>query len=249
MDVIYIRMAADKEEDISLDNIAKYLTPEVALLEFQEQYIEKLTFKCKQAMFNSDIFTKQQIVETATEKTINLDNVYDTLYPFALKFSQDWKFMVKLVANLTDMNKGLVVAHSFSKDFKFKTKDDYINDRRRAVEANAPDEVIRTIDDEIVRIDHADNPEEFKKYLVKQDFYPFSGKSQEEIIDIKSRKTVPEEVIVLDDNYGYIFDELEQENPTFYDMDKGEQKELIKKKVADIIESLDKTETEIPEFE
>jgi len=248
-DIIWIRMPDAKEEDISLENIARYLTPEVALLEFQDAYIEKLTHSCKQAMFNADIFTKQQISQTATEKTIDLDNVYDTLYPWALRFSQDWKFTVRLIAKLTDMDDGLVIAHSFSKDFKFKTKDDYIADRAAAVKAEAPDEILRTIDDEIVRIDNADNPDEFKKYLVKQEFSPFSGKSQEEIIDIKSRGMVPKWVIVLDDNFGYIFDEIERDEPEFYSKKKGEQYDIIQKKVQQIMDDIETPTTKLPEFE
>ena len=146
------------------------------------------------------------------------------------------------------MDKDLVVAHSFSKDFKFKSKDDYINDRKLAVDAQAPDEILRTIDDEIVRIDNADNPEEFRKYLVKQEFYPFSGKSKEEIIDIKSRNMVPRWVIVLDDNYGYIFDEIEREEDDFYNKKKGDQLEIIKKKVDEIILLLEQPKTQPPEL-
>ena len=157
-DVVYIPIPRGKEEQLSLDNLAKYITPEVALLEFQQRYIEYLTDECLQAVFNSEIFTRDEIATTATEKRIDLDNIYDTLYPLSVRYANLWTFGVKLIAQITSLDNDLVAVLTFSKDFKFKSKDDYISDRNLAKESGAPDAILRNIDDEIMMIDTADNP-------------------------------------------------------------------------------------------
>jgi hypothetical protein len=214
----------------------RYVSPDISLIDFQDRYVEGLVAKCKQVMYNSDIFSREEIATTATEKTIDLDAIYDTLFPLSVKFSTDWKYFVTLTAKLTDMENNLTVVMTFAKDFKFKTKQDLVNERGSALTAGCPDDVLRDIDDDIMRITTSDNPYDFRKYKTMQTFYPFSGKSIEEKLTIKSSGTVPEKIKVLDDNYGWIFDELEMENPGFYDMPKLKQKELIDAKVEQIIE-------------
>ena len=237
-DVIYIPIPRGKEEQLSLDNLAKYITPETALLEFQRQYVEYLTNECMQAVFNSDIFTREDIATTATEKTIDLDNIYDTLYPLSLRFAELWEYGVNLIAEITSLQKNLIASLSFSKDFKFKSKDDYIRDRKAAQEAGAPDVILRNIDDEIIRIDTANNPHEYQIYRTIQSFDPFSGKTDEEIISAMMSNTVPFEVKVLYDNLGWIFDDIFLEHEDFFQMPRKKQVEIVDAKVQEIIESL-----------
>ena len=248
-DVIYIPIPRGKEEQLSLDNLAKYITPETALLEFQRQYVEYLTNECMQAVFNSDIFTREDIATTATEKTIDLDNIYDTLYPLSLRFAELWEYGVNLIAELTSLQKNLIASLSFSKDFKFKSKDDYIRDRGAAQEAGAPDMILRHIDDEIIRIDTANNPHEYQIYKTIQSFDPFSGKTDEEIISAMMSNTVPFAVKVLYDNLGWIFDDIFLEHEDFFQIPRKKQVEIVDAKVQEIIKELDTQQTEAPQFE
>lgn len=242
-DVITVKMPDDPEEQIQLDNLVHYISPEVALLEFQDTFIDKLTERCQEAMYNSETFDKTQVAQTATEKTISLDNIYDTLFPLSVKYAKDWVFGVKLIAKLTDLDKDLVAVMTFSKDFKFKSKDNLINERKQALDSKAPDEVTRDIDDDIMRISTADNPYEFMKYKTKQEFDPFSGKSEEDKAAIKASGLVPKKVLVLDDNYGWIFDELELEHEGFYQFPKKKKKELLNKKVEEIMKEMEAEST------
>jgi len=244
-DIIYIPIPRGKDEQLSLDNLAHYITPETALLEFQRSYVEYLTNECMQAVFNSDIFTKEDIATTATEKTIDLDNIYDTLYPLSLRFAELWEYGVNLVAEITSSHKNLIVSLNFSKDFKFKSKDDYIRDRKSAQEAGAPDVILRNIDDEIIRIDTANNPHEYQIYRTVQSFDPFSGKTDEEIISAMMSNTVPFHVKVLYDNLGWIFDDIFLEHPDFFQMQRKKQVEIVDKKVQEIMLELD-VGTEMP---
>ena len=244
-DVIRVSIPRGKDEQLSLDNLVHYVTPEVTLLEFQRQYVEYLTNECMQAVFNSDIFTKEDIATTATEKTIDLDNIYDTLYPLSMRYAELWKFGVTLIAEITNMQKDLIATLSFAKDFKFKSKDDYIRDRRNAQDAGAPDIILRNIDDEIIRIDTANNPHEYQIYRTVQSFDPFSGKSDEEIITSMVSNTVPFHIKVLYDNLGWIFDDIFLEHDDFFQMPRKNQVEIVDAKVQEIISELT-SGTEMP---
>ena len=248
-DVIYVPIPRGKDEQLTLDNLAKYITPETALLEFQRSYVEYLTNECMQAVFNSDIFTREDIATTATEKTIDLDNIYDTLYPLSLQFAESWTFGVHLIAEITSMQKNLIASLTFSKDFKFKSKDDYIQDRKNAQEAGAPDMILRNIDDEIIRIDTANNPHEYQIYRTVQSFDPFSGKTDEEIISAMMSNTVPFHIKVLYDNLGWIFDDIFLEHPDFFQTPRKKQVEIVDAKVQEIVDELEGQQTQTPGFE
>jgi hypothetical protein len=248
-DIVYVPLPRGKEEQLSLDNLVRYVTPETALLEFQRDYIEYLTNECMQAVFNSDIFTAEEVATTATEKRIDLDNIYDTLYPLSLQFSWAWEFQVDTIAIVTGKQKNLIARLTFSKDFKFKSKDDYIRDRNAAKEAGTPDAILRQIDDEIMKIDTAENPIEFDVYKTVQSFDPFSGKTEDEIMVALSSNTVPFDIKVLYNNLGWIFDDILTNEPEFFTMNRKKQQKLVKEKVDKIVAELEKQQTQAATFE
>ena len=250
-DIITVPLPKTGDDLLSLDNMIRYISPPIDLPKFQDEYIDKLTKKCISTVYNSDIFTRSEIAETATAKTIDLDNVYDTLFPMAVKFSALYKFGVKSIAKLIDREEGLVVVHSFSKDFRFKSKDDYIAERAAAVAAEVPAEVLGAIDSEIFRIDTADNPDEFAEHEIRRDLNPFEGKRREEVQFIISGQLAPRRQIILYTCYGFIFDLILSEKPKFWMLDKDKQMDILYAKVDEIIAEMEseKPKTEQPEFE
>lgn len=238
-DVVIVDLPGSKEEQLSLDNIVRYIYPPVDLIQFQDEYIDKLTWKAKQTMFNSDIFTREEVAETATGKNIDLQNVYDTLWPLAVKQADTWVFFVRVIASLTDMDTDLVAVFVYDKDFKMKTTTELYADLQKANESGADSFAIMDIQQDIARNIFANNPEEFRKYIVRQMFYPFSGKTTEEKIYIKTSGNTTRFNKVLDDNYGNIFDMIELETPEFYMMTKDKQWEILQAKVEELIKEID----------
>jgi hypothetical protein len=190
-------------------------------------------------MFNSDIFTREQIAETATGKNIDMQNVYDTLWPEACKHADMWTFFVQIIAGLTDMEEGLRVLFAYDKDFKMKSTTELYADLEKANTSGADSFAIQDIQQDIARNIFVNNPTEFQKYLVRQDFYPFSGKSEAEKITIKTSGNTTKFNKVLDDNYGVIFDYIELQEPDFYQMDKTKQWEILQAEVKKIIAEID----------
>jgi hypothetical protein len=240
-DVIYITMPRDKDDFFNLDNIVKYVSPSVELVQWQDRYIEKLTIRCKEAMYNTELFSKKEVAETATGKNIDLQNVYDSLYTMAKAYSTKWKFAVTSIAKIADMDEDLVAFYNFSKDFKLKSLTDLYNDLKIVSDSGADSFVKEQIYDDIAGIVYSEDPIAKGKYEAKKAFYPFSGKSEKEIMFALSSNDIPEEVKVLYLNYGWIFDEIYVENANtnspvnFYELNRAEQKVLIDKKIKEII--------------
>lgn len=242
-DTITIAMPKNAEDVIKLDNIIRYEYPPVELVKFQDSYIDKLTVFVKEAVFNTELFSRKEVSETATGKNISLQNVYDSLYTVAKAYSKVWKFLVTTVADATDLNEGLICFYNFSKDFKLKSLTDLYIDLKMVGDARASEFVKSSIEQDIASIIYSEDEVGLKKYNIKQSFFPFSGKTPEQIAMIVGGNTVSKFTKVFWANFGVIFDELELEQAengvNFYTLNRKKMYELIKIKVDTIISELD----------
>lgn len=238
-EVITIEMPETPEDMFPLSNLIDYKTPPIEILQWQEQYVEKLTQKARSVVFNTDIFDKQEVQATATGKNIDLQNVYDVLYPMVVQLGDAWGFIVNGVANITDLDEGLVALFIFQKDFKLKGTETLIADLKAANDSGADPSIINAINNDIARIIYEDNPLEYQKYLLKQVYNPFQGKSNDEIMLLLNGDLTTQYNKVLYSNLGNIFDELEAEQiakgSDFYMLNKAEQNRLVKEKVDSMI--------------
>lgn len=242
-DAITIKMPRTAEEMIPLDKLIHYDRPDVDIIKWQEEYIDKLTEKAKAIIFNSDIFTKQQVSETATGKNISLQNVYDTLYPFAKNYARAWKFGISVIANLADLSKDLYINCSFDKDFKLKSLEDLLVDLKSANDSGANSSLIDHINDDIALIIYDGQPKELQKYRTRSEFNPFAGKSEKEIFMQLSMSFVPKRKKIFYANFGAIFDELEADagklKQDFYNYERVKQLELLDKKITEYVTLVD----------
>lgn len=233
------------ENMLNLEQMVAFKSPPTDIIKLMDEYVDKVTKRAKEIIFNSDVFTKNQIAETATKHTIDLQSVYDTLQPVFKNFSATWEHTAKLVASFTDLDKDLVLSFTFNKDAKLKTKNELLQDLLLVNTAGGSNEVRRDIQNDIVRITYSDSPNEYLKYQVKDMFNPFSGFSEQQITNAMLSEFVKKETKVLYYNYGYIFDMLEMEEAkagkNFYQLDKPKQKEKIEAAVAEIMKSLEST--------
>ncbi len=230
---IVLRLPDDRADIIPLSDLVSFKNPDTAILEFQRDYIQSCIREAKAAVFQSDIFTKSDVqqTETATAKNIDMQNVYDTLRPFALHYSKLWENMVQAVASFTDLGEGLVSKIVFSSDFKLKGLTELLADLESANRSEAGAIVRRFVMRDIANIIHSDEPQELLKYEIRESYNPFSGMSETEKMflltsDLTSRKTK-----VLAANLGHIFDILEAEfgakGVNFYKLEKSIQRKAI----------------------
>ena len=238
-DSLVIKLPKDTKDIVDVKNMIHYAYPPVELVEFQDKYISRLTEWCKEAVYNTEIFSRKEIAETATGKNIDLQNVYDSLYTLAESYSETWTFFVTSVAKIVDMDKGLTAKMIFSKDFKMKSLNDLYNELKIVSDSKADSFVKDQIQDDIARVMYHDNPTEYYKWLTKKAFYPFSGKSPQEIAIALASPYLPEDVKTLYYNFGWLLDmialDLEKKNQNFWIMPISEQYKIIQSYVKKLI--------------
>jgi hypothetical protein len=246
---IELKMPRDKEDIVTLENIVKYIYPPVDLIKFQDEYIKSLTAQCKEAKYNSELFSRQEIAETATGKNIDLQNVYDALYSMAKAFEFTWEFGIKTIAKITDKYLDLIYNYTFSKDFKMKSLNDLYWDLKIVSDSKADAFVKQGIQDDIARMIYTDDPTGYLKYKTKEEFYPYSGKTQEQIALIVGSAPPDDFNRTLWESYGWIFGELEREylkkGINFYELARSKQWSALKRKV----EALAKNREGVKPFE
>lgn len=235
-DVIRVRMPKDLKDVVSLENLLVYKHPPIDLLEFQKTFgFVELRAAAQSAVYNSDIFSKDEVSQTATEKTIDLDAVYDTLLPFADSWSGMFIHIYKCIAALRDMDKDFVIVHEFPKDFKMQSLNALLDDLQKATTNGAPSHIKKAISRDITRKIYADAPQEALKIETKDKYFPFPGKSEGEITSVIANGLSTKYLSTLYSLFDVIFSDIEFETKAqekdFYQMDETMQRDLIKKKV------------------
>lgn len=239
-DIKMLKLPRDKEEMIDLDKMMVYKYPPVEIIKWMDEYIEKISVKVQKTVFNSETFTRDKVAKTATGENLDMQNVYDTLTPFAQQVSSVWEFSVRIIANFMDYGKGLIVKYTFPNDFKLKSTWELLMELKTTQESGAPGNIRQTITDDIMRNFLQDDESEWIRYRAKMKHYPFNGKTDKEIQEAISNNLVTKDVQILWANFENIFQELEVEQERnnediwFYDMTFEMQTELVNKKVQEI---------------
>jgi hypothetical protein len=208
---IVISLPRHATDFIDLEKLVAFKAPPVEILKFQQDLLESLTHTAKAVVFNSDLFDKKQVADTATGKNIDLQNVYDALYGFARHFADSWEFFVKACAEITDLQKGLIAQIVIPRDFKLKTRDQLMAELKEAHDSGAGPAVRMGIERDLVRALTIDSPDEYTRWQVKERFNPFSGAGEAELVTLLQSDLVPKSRKVLYANFNQIFDDLEME--------------------------------------
>jgi hypothetical protein len=237
-DIVTLTLPKDPAEIIDLERLLVYKMPPIELLTFQQEYIEYLKKSVHAMMFNADLFTRDVVSVTATEKILETDNMNDTLYPFARQYSSVWEFTVRNIATYTDLNTGLTVQHKFPNDFKMKGLLELMTELKMAKDASASTSTISAIEDDINEILYSDRPEELKEMKIKNEINPFRGVNDTDIRFIITMDNIPLYNRTLWENFESIFQDLEVENPELYDMAYSKIIELVKVKTQEYIDNI-----------
>jgi hypothetical protein len=235
-DVIQVPMPRSGDEMPDLTKYVAYFTPDIALIQWMSDYADKLEEKAIKAVYNSETFKRDQVEKTATGENVDLQNVYDTLYPISEQLSYLWKGFHWFIAVFTDNDQGTTFFHKFPRDFKFKSESELLNDLKSANESNAPAFLKQEINWDIAMIRYRDDPDSLKRYEVRNKFMPFMGKSPDEITYIFSSGLARQSDKILWANFDIIFSALEKENKGFYDLKHESQAKLVSEKTTAIME-------------
>lgn len=242
-DVIYIKLPKNSEDLLDLDKLLVFKSPAVDIVTFQKEYLEFLEKACKADVFNSDIFTRSEVAETATGKTLDLQNVYDTLYNCSLGYAEFWEFLVKMTAEFTDLDGGLVAYIVFSKDFKLKGITELLSDLEAANRAGASIDVREAIQSDMMSIIYADNPEGLRKVEARKRHNPFASMSAEQVNMALASSNVPNKLkskyLLMSAIFADVEQEAQEEGLNFYEIAFTEQKKRIDAKLAEYMKDTD----------
>ena len=238
-EMLTLPMPRDKEDMLDLNQLVSIKTIPVDLPKFMNEYLIQLENQAMQDVFVSESFNRITQTKTATEKELDMESVYDTLLPFANKYSAVWKKLVIMTATFIDNGPGLTVTHSFPKDFKLKTSNALIDDRQKAMTAQVPAYLLQEIDNDLAVKLYADNHQALREYQVKQQHIPFKGKSDAQIQIAINMNLTPAFDKILWSNYDAIFGELDaaalNKGEDFYSYSYDKRVGLIAAKVDEYI--------------
>jgi hypothetical protein len=242
-DIIRMQIPRTADEAMSLTNLVAYVTLPIDVLTFQSTNVDKLTREAIKAIFNSDTFTQSEIQQTATEQVINLQAVYDTIYPFAVQYSELWSYIIWQTSEYMSISEGLIITKIVKQDFKLKTFDELMADLQAAKTAGADVTIINGLSDDIASVQYKDEPDKLQKHNTMQRFNPFIDKTENEKLSIVSTLPIDNDTRVLYTFYGQIFNDIDIERPEFYSLATAKQRDIIYEYVAKYKESVTATLT------
>lgn len=233
--VTVLPIPQDKTQMIELDRLIAFKGPEVQLITWMEEYVERLSSRVKTTMYNSDIFTRKEIAETATAKNLQLQNAYDSLFDFAESFANYWQFAVTMCARITDLSNGLTAKLIFPKDFGFKGLEEMLAELEAAQRANAGPVVIRELMNNIVLFLHDGNPDALAEYQKLETHNPFSAANEMEISGALASPLVPDRLKVRYQLMNHITDRIYAAFPDFGKMTFEVRERMIEAIVTELM--------------
>lgn len=240
-DIIFIPPPRGKDEPYTNPaDFIRYFAPSIDLVKFQYEYQDKITENFMKAIFGSQAVTKTTINKTATEIDLSMESTYDTLYPFNNKYSQLWTFIVRSISENLQIGSDVIIYHSFPKDLKMKTAASILAEAKLVTETGLSQHAKNALNDDYLEIMYADDKDTLIKLRIKDKFYPFSGKTEQEVRMIINSGEVTRKMVILYNFFDDIFDDIDNEiGDRFYIMPYSQQKEQISNKVQLIMNDID----------
>lgn len=240
-DVVTVPMPRDTKDVFDLSKLVHYPQLQVELLKFQDDYVNSLTPKFNASVFNSDVFTSALTTDvTKAAIVVSVDNVNDTLRPFAQQYARMRTYQLKVCANYIDID-DLDAVYKFPKNLGVRTRGELLDEATKA--ANLPGYIKNEINKELSEVLLVDSPDELKRVRVKERFFPLSDKTQAEAVFIISNGHTNKYNEILWANFPVIFNMAEvsaqADGLYLYDMTHDKIKERLDTAVEEFIATID----------
>jgi hypothetical protein len=248
-EAVYIPMPSDISQVPNLENMVAYKSPPIELIKFMNELSLQLEKQAHHAVYNSTALIKinfsaggvgqEQPEVTATADTAQYENIYKAVRPFSLHYSSVCENIATVMAREAMVPpERIEVSHRIPRDLKLKNTRDLTNELKTANESGAPSFLVDGINNDLAEIQFSGDPLGKRKYDTQRRFFPFGGKSKDEIAQLMSSSDVPRESKVLYANYEPIFTEIEEGTPEFYILTPTRQRQLVDDMVAEWMERI-----------
>jgi hypothetical protein len=241
-DVIKFPMPNEGEQTLKLSDLTHTVFLPESILQSKKQYIAEIKDEIIKTIFNASIVTKDEIAATATEKVIDLQGIYATLNLLGKQVSECFIWMVECIAELKDYE-GVEVVHGYTLNLKLESVETLMEKRAKAIQANAPIEIIKAIDLAILQKQHIDSPKFINRYSVWERYRPFADKSDIVAIQILAGLPATNKYKILYNFFGQIKQNIIAEHgDAFFDYDDKKRDALINSEVEKIKAEIEASE-------
>jgi hypothetical protein len=241
-DKITLSLPRDPKDIFDLRQLKAYISAPIDILDRLTEQMERHERKAIEAVYNSNRFVVSSTIKTATESQIDYQSIYDALKRLMQQYSSAWQFVIRVNAAYNDLNNELVVRHKFGHRIGLESETDLITKIQLAKQAGVSSYVIEQLNNDLINLIYSDYPDLIMKIETKQRFFPFEGKDPSTINMLISQGFVDKEDVILYSNFKRIFEELEVENEDFYKLVYEKQRELVRQKVRQIKEQIEKAQ-------
>ncbi len=224
---IVLDMPDNPADMVDLSRILNYVSPPAESIRLQVEQLQNNFAQAKEAVFNSQMFTRQEVAQTATYHGIELQSIYDTLAPYARHLGEAWAFLCDVCRAFTGEQSKMVARLIFPQDFRFETSEQIFAEMKSARDAGAGSGVTAILQERLMERLLIDDPERLKRARIDSRFNPFPGMDQTEIMIAVNSGLVPEWKRILWANYTSIIDGILLEVPDFYERPYDTQKQLV----------------------
>ena len=236
---LVLAMPSSPEDMLDVTKVMTYIYPPSDAVKMQADMIREFVNQAKEAVFNSQMFTKQEVAQTATYHGIELQSIYDTLHPWAKHIGSAWTFVCECCKAFTGFEGDMTAALIFPQDFRFETSEQLFAELKSAREAGAGTVVTDVINARIVDRMLVDDPEMAAEVRAEMRLDPFAGMTDAAIQEALVSNLVPRWKKVYYANRKDILLALEIANPAFFSLPIARQMALVKEEAEKIMQDID----------
>lgn len=239
---ITLTLPDDPQDVINLAGLTHYVELPIEVPKLLDELAEKYERKSVKAVYSSEMFEKDTVVETATKKVMDNQAKNNTLFPFAGTYSFAFKYLSKNILDIASFT-DFIIKHKFPKNLVLQSREDLVNELKIVREANLSGYVLEELENNYAEVLFADQKEELRRVQVKKKFNPFKGKNDSQIAFLIAGELVDQKTITLYAYFDRIFQELEEETEDvwFYKLSYQDIRKALDKKVEEIINEQEKT--------
>jgi len=233
-DVIKFPMPHEGETGLKLNELTHTVFLPDSILDAKKQYIAEIKDEIIKTIFNASIVTKDEIAATATEKVIDLQGIYATLNILGKQVSECFIWMVECISELMEYE-NVEVVHGYTLNLKLESVETLMEKRSKAIQANAPMEVIKSIDLAILQKQHIDTPKFINRYSIWEKYRPFADKSDTVALQILSGLSQTNKYKILYNFFGQIKQNIiSKYGDSFFDYTDDQRDAIINDEVEKI---------------
>lgn len=225
------------DEMLDVNKIMTYVYVPVEAVKLVIDTVEKWMDKAMKSVFNSQMYARAEVAQTAMYHGVELQSIYDTLYPYGRHISQVTAYLADCIGYFTGKG-GAVAMPVIPSDLRFETVGDLFAELKSLRDAGGGNDAAALIQTRIMERLLRDDPEGLLRWRIDDQFNPFRGMTEEQILEAMNSGLVPEPKKVFYVNRADIMAEILSEKPNFYRLARQEQKRLIDEKVVALMSAI-----------